>query len=233
MTKEAAFAEALYSALPPGTRVVPAAARVDRARRGCRAGGVHARLPRVRELRPCAAVRRLDHEDRPQPLPRPAAPADDGTRACSATKPKKPPPPRRPGEDGLGAVLGAERAAAVNAAVAKLPERYRVPLAFAYYADADYDEIATSLGITRTHVGVLLCRAKQLLRQCAAMQRRARGNAMTCPSPITHSMYADGALAAREAAAPRATRDDLRRLPRTHRGAAARERCAATGATSR
>ena len=54
-----------------------------------------------------------------------------------------------PGDDGLGAALGAERAAAVNAAVAKLPERYRVPLALAYYADADYDEIATSLGITR------------------------------------------------------------------------------------
>jgi RNA polymerase sigma-70 factor (ECF subfamily) len=67
--------------------------------------------------------------------------------------------------DGLGAVLGAERAAAVNAAVAKLPERYRVPLSLAYYADSDYDEIATALSITRTHVGVLLCRAKQLLRQ--------------------------------------------------------------------
>ena len=74
-------------------------------------------------------------------------------------------------------MLGAERAAAVNAAVAKLPERYRVPLAFAYYADADYDEIATSLGITRTHVGVLLCRAKQLLRQSladAGMDARGR-----------------------------------------------------------
>ncbi len=70
-----------------------------------------------------------------------------------------------PEVDGLGAVLGAERAAAVNAAVAQLPERYRVPLSLAYYADSDYDEIATALGITRTHVGVLLCRAKQLLRQ--------------------------------------------------------------------
>jgi DNA-directed RNA polymerase specialized sigma24 family protein len=43
-----------------------------------------------------------------------------------------------------------------------------VPLALAYYADADYDEIATTLGITRTHVGVLLCRAKQMLRQSLA-----------------------------------------------------------------
>src|SRR5688572_29691734 len=39
-----------------------------------------------------------------------------------------------PEVDGLGAVLGEERAAAVNAAVATLPERYRVPLSLAYYA---------------------------------------------------------------------------------------------------
>ena len=37
--------------------------------------------------------------------------------------------------------------------------------ALAYYADADYSEIASQLGLTRTHVGVLLCRAKQMLRQ--------------------------------------------------------------------
>jgi RNA polymerase sigma-70 factor, ECF subfamily len=81
-----------------------------------------------------------------------------------------------PGVDGLGAVLSTESASAVNAAVAKLPERYRVPLALAYYADADYDEIATTLGITRTHVGVLLCRAKQMLRQLlSAAGTAARG----------------------------------------------------------
>jgi RNA polymerase sigma-70 factor (ECF subfamily) len=80
--------------------------------------------------------------------------------------------------DGLGAALSAERAAAVNAAVARLPERYRVPLALAYYADSDYDEIATALGITRTHVGVLLCRAKQLLRKSlAGADTDARGRA--------------------------------------------------------
>lgn len=73
-----------------------------------------------------------------------------------------------PAAEGLGAALTAERATAVNAAVAKLPERYRVPLSLAYYADADYDDIATTLGITRNHVGVLLCRAKQLLRQSLA-----------------------------------------------------------------
>jgi RNA polymerase sigma-70 factor (ECF subfamily) len=70
--------------------------------------------------------------------------------------------------DGLGTLLTAERAQAVNAAVAQLPERYRVPLALAYYADSSYDEIAAELGITRTHVGVLLCRGKQLLRKALA-----------------------------------------------------------------
>jgi RNA polymerase sigma-70 factor (ECF subfamily) len=73
-----------------------------------------------------------------------------------------------PGADGLGVALTAERAAAVNVAVGKLPEKYRVPLALAYYGDQDYDEIATALGITRNHVGVLLCRAKQMLRQSLA-----------------------------------------------------------------
>ena len=53
-----------------------------------------------------------------------------------------------PGADGLGAALTAERAKTVNAAVGKLPERYRVPLALAYYGDQDYDEIANALGIT-------------------------------------------------------------------------------------
>lgn len=67
--------------------------------------------------------------------------------------------------DQLGTLVTAERARAVNTAVATLPERYRWPLALAYYADASYDDIARELGITRTHVGVLLTRAKQLLRK--------------------------------------------------------------------
>lgn len=69
------------------------------------------------------------------------------------------------GGDQLATLVTAERALAVNAAVAALPERYRWPLALAYYADLGYDEIARELGITRTHVGVLLTRAKQLLRK--------------------------------------------------------------------
>lgn len=68
----------------------------------------------------------------------------------------------------LDSLLTSERARAVNAALAALPERYRIPIALAYYAESSYDEIARELGITRTHVGVLLCRGKQLLRQRVA-----------------------------------------------------------------
>jgi RNA polymerase sigma-70 factor (ECF subfamily) len=74
--------------------------------------------------------------------------------------------------DGLGELLTAERARAVQAAVALLPERYRLPLVLAYYSDASYDEIAAELGITRTHVGALLCRAKQTLRKAMSEESR-------------------------------------------------------------
>lgn len=64
----------------------------------------------------------------------------------------------------LGVLETEERAREVNAAIAALPERYRLPLVLAYFRDATYDEIAAELGITRTHVGVLICRGKQALR---------------------------------------------------------------------
>jgi RNA polymerase sigma-70 factor (ECF subfamily) len=68
-------------------------------------------------------------------------------------------------DDALLTLIGAERAGALNLALAALPERYRIPLALAYFGDASYDDIATALGITRTHVGALVCRAKQALRK--------------------------------------------------------------------
>jgi RNA polymerase sigma-70 factor (ECF subfamily) len=67
--------------------------------------------------------------------------------------------------DVLGDLLAQERAAELKAAVASLPERYRLPLVLAYYRDASYDEVASALGITRTHAGALICRAKQALRR--------------------------------------------------------------------
>jgi RNA polymerase sigma-70 factor, ECF subfamily len=67
--------------------------------------------------------------------------------------------------DVLGDLLAQERAAELKAAIASLPERYRLPLVLAYYRDASYDEVAAALGITRTHAGALICRAKQALRR--------------------------------------------------------------------
>lgn len=73
-------------------------------------------------------------------------------------------------DDALVMLMGAERAGAVNAALAALPERYRIPLALAYFGDASYDDIATALDLTRTHVGALVCRAKQALRKQLAKE---------------------------------------------------------------
>jgi len=52
----------------------------------------------------------------------------------------------------------------VTKAVEALPEKYRLPVVLAYFADASYDDIAHTLGITTNHVGVLLARGKQRLR---------------------------------------------------------------------
>ena len=61
-----------------------------------------------------------------------------------------------------------ERSGKVRAALAALPEKYRLPIVLAYYNDASYDEIAEALGISRNHVGVLLLRGKQALRKALA-----------------------------------------------------------------
>ncbi|HEX5049657.1 MAG TPA: RNA polymerase sigma factor [Gammaproteobacteria bacterium] len=67
--------------------------------------------------------------------------------------------------DVLGELLAAERARDLKAAVAALPDKYRLPLLLAYYGGSSYDEIATTLGLTKTHVGALICRGKQALRK--------------------------------------------------------------------
>ena len=68
----------------------------------------------------------------------------------------------------LDALVDAERSAQVRDAIAALPDKYRLPIVLAYYNDANYDEIAHTLGVTRNHVGVLLLRARQLLRHTLA-----------------------------------------------------------------
>jgi len=52
----------------------------------------------------------------------------------------------------------------VQAAIARLPENYRVPLVLRFYSELSYDEIAQQLGLEKNHVATLLFRAKQELR---------------------------------------------------------------------
>lgn len=68
----------------------------------------------------------------------------------------------------LDTLVDAERSTEVRDAIATLPDKYRLPIVLAYYNDANYDEIAHALGVTRNHVGVLLLRGKQLLRHSLA-----------------------------------------------------------------
>ena len=54
--------------------------------------------------------------------------------------------------------------AEVRAAVARLPERQRLALFLRYYADLDYDAIATALGVSVGTVGATLNAARAKLR---------------------------------------------------------------------
>jgi RNA polymerase sigma factor (sigma-70 family) len=53
----------------------------------------------------------------------------------------------------------------LRAALAELPERARLALVLRYYAEMNYDEIAKTLGVQRTFVGVVLLRARHQFRE--------------------------------------------------------------------
>lgn len=53
----------------------------------------------------------------------------------------------------------------LRAALARLPDRARMALVLRYYAEMSYDEVADTLGVRRTFVGVLLLRARHQLRE--------------------------------------------------------------------
>jgi RNA polymerase sigma-70 factor (ECF subfamily) len=74
--------------------------------------------------------------------------------------------PAAPGEASpLRDVLAAEERERVRAAIEALAPKYRSVLALRYYLELDYNQIATELGLTRSHVAILLFRAKKELRR--------------------------------------------------------------------
>lgn len=81
---------------------------------------------------------------------------EDGAAVIEATSAEPSP---------LGTVIRMEERVQLQAAIARLPENYRVPLVLRYYSELSYDEIGQQLGLQRNHVAALLFRAKQELRR--------------------------------------------------------------------
>ena len=69
------------------------------------------------------------------------------------------------GPSPLGHALDAERRERLLGAIDALPDRYRVPLALRYFQELDYAGIAEALALSRENVGVLLFRARRMLRE--------------------------------------------------------------------
>ncbi len=81
---------------------------------------------------------------------------EDGAAVIEATSSEPSP---------LGTVIRMEERVQLQAAIARLPENYRVPLVLRYYSELSYDEIGQQLGLQRNHVATLIFRAKQELRR--------------------------------------------------------------------
>lgn len=70
--------------------------------------------------------------------------------------------------DPLEQLLTSESRDRVRAALSRLPRRQRFALSLRYAADFSYQEIAETLGVTRTNVGVLLLRGRRRMRRLLA-----------------------------------------------------------------
>jgi RNA polymerase sigma-70 factor (ECF subfamily) len=81
---------------------------------------------------------------------------EDGAAVIEATSSEPSP---------LGNVIRMAERAQLQAAIARLPENYRVPLVLRYYSELSYDEIGQQLGLQRNHVAALIFRGKQELRR--------------------------------------------------------------------
>ena len=65
----------------------------------------------------------------------------------------------------LSELLADEDARTLHEAITALPDKYRVPVVLAYFQDTSYADIANTLDISTSHVGVLLLRARDRLKK--------------------------------------------------------------------
>src|SRR5437660_2745683 len=72
----------------------------------------------------------------------------------------------------LGSVIRMEERAQLQAAIARLPENFRLPLVLRYYSELSYDEIGQELGLQRNHVAALIFRAKLKQRRQLAHKNK-------------------------------------------------------------
>lgn len=83
-------------------------------------------------------------------------------------------PLERPDSNQLEQMIEQRTTQDVRRALEQLPARARMALVLRYYAEMGYDDIAETLGIRRTFVGVVLLRARHQLRE-ALVGSQARG----------------------------------------------------------
>ncbi len=88
----------------------------------------------------------------------------NGQRVFVDVDPEEAEAPEAAGLSPLGGLLAREERDLLGRAIAKLPVKYRLPLALRYFSELDYDSIAEVLGVSRNQVATLLFRAKQRLR---------------------------------------------------------------------
>lgn len=74
-------------------------------------------------------------------------------------------PLEHPDPGQLEQLIEARTGQEVRRALNRLPARSRMALVLRYYADMSYDDIAATLGVRRTFVGVVLLRARHQLRE--------------------------------------------------------------------
>ena len=106
----------------------------------------------------------------------------------------------------------------IQAALASLPEEFRVPVVLRDVADRTYEEIAGSLGVPVGTVRSRLHRGRRMLRRPG--EERSSGMSAIEPPEELLSAYLDGEVDRRRARARRATARGVRRVARgARRGA--------------